>query len=93
VTKLKELADSLRSDGLASTRLADQTGVLLDAEGLNVFSFNKTGQFIVGLLRDGVAERAEIVVRLITEFEVDEATATADLDGFLGELSRHFLNT
>ena len=84
---LAELADLLRSDRMTRTALADGSGVVLDVQGLAVYSFNETGLFLVEAVCEGAADSDDLVARLMDAFEVDEATARADVDAFIAELS------
>ena len=84
---LAELADLLRSDRITRTALADGSGVVLDVQGLAVYSFNETGLFLVEAVCEGAADSDDLVARLMDAFEVDEATARADVDAFIAELS------
>lgn len=88
MTNLAEFATLLSSDQITRTKLADETGVLLDVDGLHVFSLNETGMFIVEALCNGVVDREGLVARLVGEFEVDEDTAGKDIDAFIEDLSR-----
>lgn len=83
------LADALtRDEKLTLTELADRSGVILSLQNRTVASLNETGQFLVNLLRSGVTDEEELVARLTSEFEVDEATARRDLASFLASLAR-----
>jgi hypothetical protein len=88
VETIEQLAEFIRSDRITRTTLADQTGVLLDVEGLHVFSLNETGMFLVEAMCDGAADEGELVRRLVAEFEVDEATAKDDVATFLADLRK-----
>ncbi len=50
-----------------------------------IMSVNETGAFLWGLLEKG-AEREELVAKMHSEYEVDPATAAADVDAFLAQL-------
>jgi len=77
----------MASEEFTTTKLADETGVILDVDSLQVFTLNETGMFLVERLRDGVATRRGLVERMLLEFEVDEETAAADVDAFVAELA------
>lgn len=87
-----DLARLLSSEGVSQTRLADHSGVILDVDSLRVFSVNDTGMSLVEALRDGVDDHAGLVRRLVVEFEVDEATAAADVDAFVEELAHYLVD-
>jgi hypothetical protein len=77
----------LASDELTTTKLVDGTGVILDVDSLNVFTLNPTGMFLVEAMGAGVADRQGLVTRLTACFEVDESTASDDVDAFVGDLA------
>ena len=87
-----DLSRLLSSDAISQTRLADHSGVILDVDSLQVFSLNDTGMCLVEALRDGVEDHDGLVERLVAQFEVDEATAAADVDAFVEELARHLVD-
>jgi hypothetical protein len=83
---LERLGASLQEETLTVTKLVDDTGVLLDVDSLQVFSLNETGMFVVEEVGRGLRDRRRLVERIVGEFEVDEAAAQSDLEGFLSEL-------
>ena len=87
-----DLSRLLSSEGVSQTRLADHSGVILDVDSLRVFSVNDTGMSLVEALRDGVDDHEGLVRRLVAEFEVDEATAAADVDAFVEELAHYLVD-
>jgi hypothetical protein len=93
MSRLVDLSELLSSDVLTQTKLADETGVILDVDSLQVFSLNETGMFLVEAMRDGAVTREELVARMVESFEVDEETAGADLDAFVGELVKYLIET
>lgn len=58
------------------TRAVDFSGII---------KLSETGAFLWGLLEKG-ADREELIARILEEYEVDEATAAADIDRFLMKL-------
>ncbi len=93
MSRLVDLSELLSSDELTQTKLADETGVILDVDSLQVFSLNETGMFLVEAMREGATTREELVTRMVANFEVDEATAIADLEAFIAELVKHLIET
>ena len=83
MSRLTALHDVLASGELTRKTLADGTGVILDVESLQVFTLNETGMFLVDVLSDGVASLDALADRLTGEFEVDRATAVADVEAFI----------
>jgi hypothetical protein len=82
----------LGDDQVTTTKLVDGTGVILDVDSLQVFTLNETGMFLVEAMGEGVADRGELAARLVETFEVDEVTAAADVDAFVGELASFLLD-
>jgi hypothetical protein len=83
-----DLSRLLSSEAISQTRLADQSGVVLDIDSLQVFSVNDTGMCLVEALRDGIDDHEGLVNRLVEEFDVDRETAAGDVDAFVEELAR-----
>ncbi len=50
-----------------------------------IMSLNETGAFLWRILEDG-ADREKLVASLLSEYDVDEQTAAADVDAFLASL-------
>ena len=88
MTELAEIAEFLRSERVTRTALSDGSGVVLDVQGLAVYSLNETGMFLVNALCEGTADADALAARLVAEFEVDEATARADVDEFVASLTK-----
>jgi hypothetical protein len=93
MSRLVDLSELLASEDLTQTKLADETGVILDVDSLQVFSLNETGMFLVEAMREGATTREELMARMVANFEVDEATAMADLEAFIAELVKHLIET
>lgn len=74
----------LREDNLVLREIEGET-VLLDLDGSAYFSVNKSGTFLLGLLRAD-REREELVRALAGEFDIDEGEAARDTDAFLDAL-------
>ncbi len=81
------LAARLRSGELTVTRLVDGSGVILDVNGLKVYSLNETGMFLVERLQQGIVDHERLSAALVERFEVDPETAARDLEAFVEELS------
>jgi len=60
-------------------------GFIFDPETGNSYTVNKTGLFILKLLKEGKSER-EIVKSLTETFNVDEKEAERDLVDFIEQL-------
>jgi len=66
-------------------RIIDGEALLVDAEGGQILVLNEVGAFAWQLL-DGEHDVASVVTRVLDEFDVDAATARADLLAFLTAL-------
>lgn len=86
MTDLAALAAALASERFTHASLADGTGVILDIDGMLVLTLNETGEFLAAALLAGVADEAELVARLVSEFEVEGAQAQEDVASFIAEL-------
>ncbi len=83
---LAALTVALASERYTHTSLADGTGVILDIEGMHVLTLNETGEFLVAAVLAGAADDAELVTRMVAEFEVEAPQAQADVAEFIAEL-------
>lgn len=88
MTTTERIAELLQQQRLTHTKLADQTGVLLLLDGLEVLSLNETAMFIIEAMKSGATTEASLAERLVHEFEVDSATARRDVASFVAELAR-----
>lgn len=64
--------------------------VALDLQAQTYLAINRSGAVLWPALAEG-ATREDLVARLIARFDVDKATALADVDAFLGLLRQHDL--
>lgn len=76
----------LRDDGLVLRDIDGET-ILLDLVGSAYFASNRTGTFLLRLLKDE-QDRESLIAALADEFELGVDRATADTDAFLTTL-RH----
>ena len=74
----------LREDAL-EWREVDGQVIALDLRASEYLALNATGTAVWAALANG-AERRALVERLVERFDVDEASATRDLDAFLASL-------
>ena len=91
MSRIADLSELLGSDQLTQSKLADETGVILDLDSLQVLTLNETGMFLVEELGAGARSRDELIARLVAEFEVDEETAADDVDAFVEQLAHELL--
>jgi hypothetical protein len=69
------------------TELPDETGVILHLERKFYFTLNQTAVFVFKALNDVEQQTPEALAKRLSEvFEVDEATAAADVMALLDEL-------
>jgi hypothetical protein len=66
-------------------RRVDDTLVVLDLDASAYLAINDAGSVVWERLAEG-ATRSELLVAMLDVFDVDEPTASADLDQFLGDL-------
>jgi Coenzyme PQQ synthesis protein D (PqqD) len=74
----------LREMGLTSRRVGDEI-VVLDLEKSKYLAVEGSGVLLFEALQRG-CERDDLVAALVAAFEVDELTASRDVDAFLGQL-------
>jgi len=86
VNAIERLSQLMRSDKVTQTKLADETGVILHLDSLQVLTLNETGMFLVERIGEGLSTSDQLIAALTDDFEVDEATARADVDAFVDEL-------
>ena len=83
---IERLSQLMRSDKVSQTKLADETGVILHLDSLQVLTLNETGMFLVERIGEGLSTSDQLIAALTDDFEVDEATARADVNAFVDEL-------
>lgn len=72
-------------------RVIDGEVVILRIKTTTYYSLDEVGSFIWRTMEDAPRSRAELLDRLTTEYEVDRATAAADLDELFADLVREEL--
>ncbi len=93
MSRLEELSRLLASDDeFTQQKLADDTGVILDVDSLQVYSLNPTGQFLIDCLRQGIVTEEGLMERMVAEFDVEEEVAKHDVAGFLAELETYLID-
>lgn len=71
-------------------REIDGETVLLDLAGSTYFASNRTGTFLLQLLKEE-QDSETLIAALATEFGIDSDQATADTDAFLAMLEEQHL--
>lgn len=78
-------------DGFVLREVAGETVVLPSGDDLNLnmmITLNETGKFLWEQLEKG-AEQEELVAALLSEYDVDEATAKRSVENFCNKLTEH----
>jgi len=91
--RIAELADYLQQPDISLTVLADGSGVILDIAASQVITLNNTGTTLAEAMRDGARELDELTRQLSEEYDVDAATADAEIQAFCDTLSGYLLTT
>ncbi len=87
VMSIETIARGLESGRLTITSLDDGSGVVLDSDGEQLFSFNVTGLTIVQAIEKGDRDIDALADQLTRRFEVSAERARADVQGFLKRLA------
>ena len=73
----------------AAARVIDGRAVLMDPDEDRLHHINEVGTFIWTLIVERQLTTSEIATRVAEAFDVDEATARADVESFVNELLGH----
>jgi hypothetical protein len=87
IMSVQALRAALERDTCTMTVMADGTGVLLDLRNESMLTFNNTGTFMFGRLKEG-DDLGTIVAQVISAYDVDESTALADVSSFVAQLQQ-----
>ncbi|HMB37735.1 MAG TPA: PqqD family protein [Wenzhouxiangellaceae bacterium] len=79
---------ALESGRLTINALDDGSGVLLDVDGEQLLTLNRTGMRLVQAIDDGAASVEALRDMLLDEFEVEAERAEADAQAFVGEVAK-----
>ena len=85
-SSIADLAGLIRSGRLSHTTLVDGSGVVLNADTLEILTLNEAANLVFNALAEGVTDEDPIVDRLVAAFEVDRDTAAADLATYFANL-------
>lgn len=83
----------VRPDPRIAARIIAGRALILDPRTEVLQRLNETGSFIWARIAERRFDRDGLLRALLDEFEVDEATAAADLDALLAELHAEGLIT
>jgi len=86
-TSLETVRTALDDGRLTINALDDGSGVLLDIEGEQLMTLNRTGLAMVQAVADGVDSEAAIGERIAADYEVEAERAAADAEDFLGQIA------
>lgn len=84
---IKTIHDALESGRLTINALDDGSGVLLDIDGEQLLTLNRTGMRLVQAIDEGAASVAALRDMLLAEFEVEAGRAEADAQAFVAEVA------
>lgn len=84
-------AKRLRPNPDISWRVIDGEIVILVIRTLTYYSLNEVGTFAWSKLAEKPLTREELLAAILAEFDVDRATAAADLDELLADLVKQDL--
>lgn len=82
------IRDALESGRLTINALDDGSGVLLDIDGEQLLTLNRTGMRLVQAIDEGADSVEALRDMLLEEFEVEADRAEADAQAFVGEVAR-----
>ena len=78
---------ALESGRLTINALDDGSGVLLDVDGEQLLTLNRTGMRLVQAIDEGASSVEALRDMLLEEFEVEADRAEADARAFVGEVA------
>ena len=84
---IRKIRDALESGRLTINALDDGSGVLLDVDGEQLLTLNRTGMRLVQGIDDGAMTVEALGGMLLEEFEVDAERAEADARAFVGDVA------
>lgn len=79
----------MNTDRLKSLMINEE-GFAFDPRSGNTYSINPSGLLVINCIKAG-ASTDQIIEQLTKQFEVDERTASRDLEAFLNVMSRYKL--
>jgi hypothetical protein len=83
--RIKRMTENSPSRSVLSAHF-DAEAVLLEMDRKRYYRLNETGQAIWRAFEQGRATE-EVVQQLVAEFEVDEVTASSEVERFIAELN------
>lgn len=86
-TDIDSIRTALDSGRVTINALDDGSGVLLDVEGEQLLTLNRTGMFLVQSIERGSATVEDLGAGLAERYEVDVDRAVADVEHFVAEVA------
>lgn len=84
---IRKIRDALESGRLTINALDDGSGVLLDIDGEQLLTLNRTGMRLVQAIDEGATGVPALRDMLLDEFDVEVDRAEADARAFVGEVA------
>jgi phosphatidylglycerophosphatase A len=81
------LSTLLQQGEYTITIMEDGTSVLMDLNNEALLTFNGTATLMLAAIEQGASSEA-IVTQIIETYQIDRDTAQADVDEFIGNLTR-----
>lgn len=86
-TAISSIRSALESGRVSINALDDGSGVLLDIEGEQLLSLNRTGMYLVQTIERGTVTVDGLGEALAERYEVDLERAVADVEHFVAEVA------
>lgn len=84
---ISSVHSALQSGRVTINALDDGSGVLLDIEGEQLLSLNRTGMFLVQSIEQGTDTVEDLGQALAERYEVEVERAVADVESFVAEVA------
>lgn len=84
---IMKIRSALESGRLTINALDDGSGVLLDVDGEQLLTLNRTGMRLVQAIDEGTSSVEGLREMLLTEFEVEPERAETDARAFVEEIA------
>jgi len=84
---IRKIRDALESGRLTINALDDGSGVLLDIDGEQLLTLNRTGMRLVQAIDEGATGVSALRDMLLEEFDVEVDRAEADARAFVAEVA------
>ncbi len=85
---LQVVREAFAGGRLTVNSLEDGSGVVLDVEGEQLMTMNRTGLAVVQLIADGADDMEMIIGNVVSTFEVSPARASHDTEEFIDRMAK-----